>query len=103
MVQREPPGQAAVAGQSLRAGQAASPEGNRTPNSPSYDINRRLMKENPVEAQGKSRLIEVNAGTLVGPLWFMGWLFTIAFAQLIWWQALLALLIWPYYLGLAAR
>jgi hypothetical protein len=33
----------------------------------------------------------------------LGWLFTIAFAKLIWWQALLGLLIWPYYLGLAAR
>jgi hypothetical protein len=30
-------------------------------------------------------------------------MFTIAFAKLIWWKALLALVIWPYYLGLAAR
>jgi hypothetical protein len=30
-------------------------------------------------------------------------LFTIAFAKLIWWKALLALVIWPYYLGLAVR
>lgn len=52
--------------------------------------------------EGRSRL-EVSAGTLVGPLWFIGWLFTIAFARLIWWQAILALVIWPYYLGLAAR
>jgi hypothetical protein len=28
---------------------------------------------------------------------------TIAFAKLIWWKALLALVIWPYYLGLAVR
>jgi hypothetical protein len=56
-----------------------------------------------MENQMKSRFIEVNAGTLVGPIWFIGWLFTIAFAQLIWWQALLALVVWPYYLGLAAR
>jgi hypothetical protein len=31
--------------------------------------------------------------------WFAGWLFTIAFAKLIWWKAVLALLLWPYYLG----
>ena len=26
------------------------------------------------------------AGGLVGPLWFIGWLFTLAFAKLVWWQ-----------------
>jgi hypothetical protein len=30
-------------------------------------------------------------------------LFTIAFAQLVWWQSILGLLVWPYYLGLAVR
>jgi len=34
-----------------------------------------------------------------GMFWFAGWLFTIAFAKLIWWKAVLALLLWPYYLG----
>ena len=32
-----------------------------------------------------------------------GWLFTVALAKLGLWEALLALIIWPYYLGLAAR
>ena len=52
-----------------------------------------------------SRPFDVHAavGELVGALWFIGWLFTVAYAQLIWWQSLLALVIWPYYLGLAAR
>ena len=50
-----------------------------------------------------SRITQVNAGTLVGPIWFIGWLFTVAFAKLIWWQAILALLVWPYFLGVAAR
>jgi len=53
--------------------------------------------------ESKPRIMEVNAGTLVGPIWFIGWLFTIAFAKLLWWEALLALVIWPYYLGVAAR
>ena len=37
---------------------------------------------------------------LMGPLWIMGWLFTIGFIHLpIGWKALLALILWPYYLG----
>jgi hypothetical protein len=36
---------------------------------------------------------------LAGPLWFIGWLFTIGFADLSFWNGVLALLIWPYYLG----
>jgi len=45
---------------------------------------------------------EVNAGTIVGPIWFIGLLFTIGFAHLIWWQAVIGLIVWPYYLGVAA-
>jgi hypothetical protein len=55
-----------------------------------------------MESKSKSGVIRVETG-LFGGLWYVGWLFTIAFAKLIWWQALLALVIWPYYLGLAAR
>ena len=46
--------------------------------------------------------IRVDSGT-GGIIWFAGWLFTIAFAKLIWWQAMLGLIVWPYYLGLALR
>ncbi len=38
---------------------------------------------------------------LGGPVWFIGWLFTIGYANLVWWEILLALIIWPYYLGKA--
>ena len=38
-----------------------------------------------------------------GMLWFMGWLFTIAFANLVWWKILVGIIIWPYFLGLAVR
>ena len=41
--------------------------------------------------------------SLPGMLWFGGWLFTIAFAKLAWWKALLGLVIWPYFLALAVR
>jgi len=43
----------------------------------------------------------VDAG--VGIFWFIGWLFTSAFARLIGWQALLGILFGPYFLGSAAR
>ena len=36
---------------------------------------------------------------LVGPMWFMGWLFTIGFADLSFGKAILAIALWPYYLG----
>jgi hypothetical protein len=36
-----------------------------------------------------------------GVLWFAGWLFTIGFCHLVWWKAVLALLVWPYFLGAA--
>lgn len=43
------------------------------------------------------------AGALIGPVWFIGWLFTIGYAKLIWWQAIIAFVLWPYYLGMTLR
>lgn len=34
-----------------------------------------------------------------GGIWFIGWLFTIGFVHLSFWQGVLGLVIWPYYLG----
>ncbi len=42
-------------------------------------------------------------GSIMGPLWIGGWLFTLGFAKLIWWQAIIAFLVWPYFLGAAVR
>jgi len=39
------------------------------------------------------------SATLVGPIWFIGWLFTVGYANLVWWQILLAIVVWPYFLG----
>jgi hypothetical protein len=41
--------------------------------------------------------------SLSGTLWFAGWLFTIAYAKLVWWKAVLGLVVWPYFLALALR
>lgn len=49
---------------------------------------------------GKNKIYE---GSLATFFWFGGWLFTLAFAKLLWWQAILGLVIWPYYLGLTLR
>ncbi|MCS7240015.1 MAG: hypothetical protein NZ651_02055 [Candidatus Bipolaricaulota bacterium] len=45
------------------------------------------------------RRLRVHSSSSAGMFWFAGWLFTLAYAKLIWWQAILALVIWPYYLG----
>ncbi len=38
---------------------------------------------------------------MAGVIWVIGWLFTIGFANLVWWKILLGILVWPYYLGAA--
>jgi hypothetical protein len=38
-----------------------------------------------------------------GPIWFIGWLFTLAYAELSVLQALFGIIIWPWYLGVAVR
>ncbi len=45
----------------------------------------------------------VRSSSVAGMFWFAGWLFTLAYAQLLWWQAILGLVIWPYYLGVRLR
>jgi hypothetical protein len=56
-----------------------------------------------MESEVTSRPRRTNAGAVCGPFWFAGWLFTLAFARLVWWKALLALILWPYYLAVAVR
>lgn len=41
------------------------------------------------------------APLFIAPIWFIGWLFTIGYANLVWWQILLGIVIWPYFLGRA--
>lgn len=43
--------------------------------------------------------IRIEQHSSVGLLWVAGWLFTIGFAHLAFWKGLLALVVWPYYLG----
>ncbi len=43
------------------------------------------------------------AGSAGAAFWFAGWLFTIAFAELVWWKIILGIVVWPYFLGVAIR
>lgn len=47
--------------------------------------------------------IKVEQHAMCGGLWFGAWLFTIGLLKLAFWQGVLALIVWPYYLGVAMR
>ena len=44
--------------------------------------------------------IRIEQHTLMGGLWFAAWLFTIGYLHLSFWKGVLALVLWPYYIGL---
>ncbi len=44
--------------------------------------------------------IKIEQHSSTGTIWAAGWLFTIGFLHLTFWKGVLALLLWPYYLGL---
>ena len=43
--------------------------------------------------------IRVDQNAFAGCFWFFAWLFTIGYLHLHFWRGLLALVIWPYYIG----
>jgi hypothetical protein len=43
--------------------------------------------------------IKIEQHALCGGIWFVGWLFTIGILDLQFFQGLLAIVLWPYYLG----
>lgn len=45
--------------------------------------------------------IKIENHVFGGGLWIVGWLFTIGYLHLSFWEGALALLIWPYHLGQA--
>jgi uncharacterized membrane protein len=44
--------------------------------------------------------IGIEQHTFMGSVWFAAWLFTIGFLHLGFWKGVLAIVVWPYYLGL---
>jgi hypothetical protein len=52
----------------------------------------------------KREVRRADKGMVFGPVWVIGWLFTIGYVGMpFFWKGLLALLIWPYFLGMALR
>lgn len=47
--------------------------------------------------------IKIEQHSASGLLWFIGWLFTIGFVPLTFWRGVLALVIWPYYMGVEVK
>jgi hypothetical protein len=43
--------------------------------------------------------IKIEQHTSNGLLWLVGWLFTIGYLQLTFWNGLAALFVWPYFIG----
>jgi hypothetical protein len=43
--------------------------------------------------------IRIEQHSFMGSVWFAGWLFTIGFLHLMFWKGVLAVVLWPYYLG----
>lgn len=50
---------------------------------------------------GKQRRVSLSFDEFGSGVWFIAWLFTVGFAQLGFGQGLLAVAIWPYFLGAA--
>jgi len=44
---------------------------------------------------------KVTVQSSLGLVWFAGWLFSLGFLGLGFWKGLLALVVWPYFLGVA--
>jgi hypothetical protein len=45
--------------------------------------------------------IKIEQHSFGGMLWCGGWLFTIGYLHLGFWQGVLAIVLWPYYLGVS--
>jgi hypothetical protein len=58
-----------------------------------------LRKENVMPEEVKVTCRSTHSGSLMGSFWIVGWLFTIGYLKLAFWKGLLALIVWPYFLG----
>lgn len=54
------------------------------------------------EVSTRKDRIRIEQHSAGGLLWFACWLFTVGVLQLSFWQGVVALVIWPYYLGVRA-
>jgi hypothetical protein len=54
-----------------------------------------------IDADKRPYRIKIEQHSAVGLLWIAGWLFSIGYLHFGLWQSLLALFIWPFYVGSA--
>ncbi len=54
-----------------------------------------------METSMDTQRIRIEQHSAIGMFWFAAWLFTIGFLHLSFWKGVLALLFWPYYIGVA--
>jgi hypothetical protein len=66
---------------------------------------RRIRDNSPTCQTGTKSMdrIRIEQHSGLGVVWIAGWLFTIGYLKLAFWQGALALLIWPYDLGAALK
>ncbi len=43
--------------------------------------------------------VKIHNNSGAGIIWVVGWLFTIGFLKLTFWKGVLAIILWPYYIG----
>jgi hypothetical protein len=64
-------------------------------------VGRGFLKE---DARGEDmEKIKIEQHTFMGGAWIAAWLFTVGFLHLGFWRAVLAIVLWPYFLGLHFR
>lgn len=50
--------------------------------------------------EGNGAMLDIaRSNTRMSGIWFAAWLFTIGFLHLTFWKAVLAIVLWPYYVG----
>lgn len=53
------------------------------------------------KAGSRGEKIRIEQHSISGMVWFGGWLFSLGFLHLSFWKGVLALVVWPYYLGVS--
>ena len=53
----------------------------------------------PSRGRAVMERIKIEQHSAGGLIWVSGWLFTIGLLQLTFWKGVLAILVWPYYVG----
>jgi len=46
-------------------------------------------------------MVKVEQHSMLGGLWFAAWLFTVGFLKLSFWYGVFAVILWPYFIGVA--